>query len=121
MACCHEAHSMQCSMHLPEQGKSPTYSAPIDPSTAPGEDTIKQSRIADAEGKALPVQEAFYLIREIIVYNQLYVGDVQTPSCHICCYKHGKLVITEIMQNLLALCLRDVTMQCLHNTHAICH
>ena len=60
---------------------------------------------------SLPVQEAFNLVREIIVYNKLYIGDIQTTSCHICCYKDLELVISELLQNLLTLCLRDVTMQ----------
>lgn len=67
-------------------------------------------------GGLVPVQEALHLIGEVIVYNQLHIGDVQTPSCHICCYKDSKLVISEVVQNLLALCLGDVAMQRLHST-----
>lgn len=60
------------------------------------------------------MQEAFNLFRQVIVYNQLNIGDVQTPSCHICCYKDGELVVSEALQDLLTLRLVDVPMQRLH-------
>ena len=56
-------------------------------------------------GGGVPVQEAFYLIWQVIVYNQFYIGNVQAPSCHVCCYKDRELVVTEIVQNLLTLSL----------------
>ena len=48
------------------------------------------------------MQEALYLIWKVIMYNQLNIGDVQTTCCDVCSHKHGKLVISESLKDLLS-------------------
>ena len=69
------------------------------------------ARLAGAACPAAPVCEALDVLGEGAVNDEVHIGDIKPPGCHVCGHQDAKLAVAEALHHLLPLVLSNVPMQ----------
>ena len=64
-----------------------------------------------SSSSACSVNESFWLLGGRELDNQLYIGNVESPSCYVGCHQHLLLAALELAEVKLAIGLGDIAVE----------